>query len=202
MPGAMLFLLMPALRAAPPIIGPLTHSDTVYVAAPTGDRDSDRASIAAAIEQVQPGGIVQFARGSYRIGGEIIRVTAPQVTLLGHSAGTTLRACNPDEYEFSADGSDGAGRTQLKRSPIKPAAIHLGARLHGRPTRPRPTADIRRLSTLDLDEPMGNAGRSHCPPHPRPPRLRLVSANGRPSTAPPPVRRWLSRGAKKIALAQ
>jgi hypothetical protein len=117
MPGVMLFLLMPALRAAPPIIWPPTRADTVYVAPPTGDRDNDRASIVEALEQVQPRGTVQFASGMYLIGGEIIRVTVPQVTLLGHSDGTTLRACNPDEYEFSSKchGLELAGGQQSVR---------------------------------------------------------------------------------------
>jgi parallel beta-helix repeat protein len=71
---------------------------TVKVAPPTGVRDADRSSILAALEEVQPGGVVQFAAGTYLMGGEIIRVTVPRITLLGHGEGTTLRGCEPDEF--------------------------------------------------------------------------------------------------------
>jgi parallel beta-helix repeat protein len=72
-------------------------SDTVHVAPPTGERDRDRASVLTALEQVQPGGTVQFAPGTYLIGGEIIRISPPRLTLLGHPEGTTLRGCGPEE---------------------------------------------------------------------------------------------------------
>jgi parallel beta-helix repeat protein len=72
-------------------------TDTVHVAPPTGRRDGDRASILAALQQVQPGGTIQFAPGTYLIGGDIIRIAVPQLTLLGHPEGTTLRGCGPDE---------------------------------------------------------------------------------------------------------
>jgi hypothetical protein len=65
-------------------------------AAHRGER-GDRASILAALEQVQPGGTIQFAPGTYLIGGEIIRIAVPRLTLLGHPEGTTLRGCGPDE---------------------------------------------------------------------------------------------------------
>jgi hypothetical protein len=79
-----------------------SSSDTVHVAAPTGEREADRASIIAALEQVPPGGTVQFAAGTYMV-GEMIRVAVPRVTLLGHTAGTTLRGCDPDAFtEFPA----------------------------------------------------------------------------------------------------
>jgi Tol biopolymer transport system component len=71
--------------------------DTVFVAPPTGERATDRASILAALERVRPGGIVQFAGGTY-LTGEIIHVSVPRVSLLGHSEGTTLRGCDPAEY--------------------------------------------------------------------------------------------------------
>jgi parallel beta-helix repeat protein len=72
-------------------------SDTVHVAPPTGEKAADRASVLAALERVRPGGTVQFAPGTYLIGGEIIRITVPRLTLLGHSEGTTLRGCGPEE---------------------------------------------------------------------------------------------------------
>jgi pimeloyl-ACP methyl ester carboxylesterase/ketosteroid isomerase-like protein len=85
-------------------------SDTVHVAPPTGERDRDRASVLAALEQVRPGGTVEFAPGTYLIGGEIIRITVPRLTLLGHSQGTTLRGCGPDE---TAQAPGAAGRGEL-----------------------------------------------------------------------------------------
>jgi parallel beta-helix repeat protein len=77
-----------------------TSTDTVFVAPPTGERDTDRPSILAALEQVRPGGTVQFAAGTYLMGGDIIRVTVPRVTLLGHPEGTTLRGCDPGEFPW------------------------------------------------------------------------------------------------------
>jgi len=78
--------------------GDVSISGTVHVAPPTGERETDRASILAALEVVQLGETVQFAPGTYLMGGEIIRVTVPRITLQGHPEGTTLRGCNPDEF--------------------------------------------------------------------------------------------------------
>jgi len=55
-------------------------------------------SILAALEQVRPGGTVQFGAGTYLV-GPLIRVDVPRITLAGHSTGTTLRGCDPSEYE-------------------------------------------------------------------------------------------------------
>jgi hypothetical protein len=79
-------------------------ADTVHVAPPTGVRDADRVSILAALEQVQPDGTVLFAAGTYLMGGEIIRIATRGTTLLGHVQGTTLRGCDPAEFE--RHGSD------------------------------------------------------------------------------------------------
>ncbi len=73
-----------------------TQSDTVHVAPPTGERETDRASILAALNRVAPGGSVQFAAGTYVI-GETVSVQVPRVTLQGHPEGTTLRVCDPSE---------------------------------------------------------------------------------------------------------
>jgi hypothetical protein len=70
----------------------------VYVAAPIGEREANRAAILAALEQVEPGGTVQFAAGTYLV-GPIIRIDMPGITLLGHPDGTVLRGCELDEYE-------------------------------------------------------------------------------------------------------
>ena len=72
-------------------------ADTVHVAPPTGERETDRASILAALEQVEPGGTVQFAAGTYLI-GEIIPVAVSRITLVGHADGSTLRGCDPEEW--------------------------------------------------------------------------------------------------------
>jgi hypothetical protein len=78
---------------------PADHStgnvEVVHVAPPTGEQETDRASILAALAAVEPGGIVQFAPGTYLI-GPIISVKVPRVTLLGHPDGTTLRGCDPE----------------------------------------------------------------------------------------------------------
>jgi pimeloyl-ACP methyl ester carboxylesterase len=71
-------------------------TDTVHVAPPTGVRETDRASILAALEQVRPGGTVQFATGTYLV-GEFVRIRTPRLTLLGHPHGTTIRGCERAE---------------------------------------------------------------------------------------------------------
>jgi parallel beta-helix repeat protein len=96
--------------------------DTTHVAPPTGEQQHDRASILAALEQVRPGGTVQFAAGTYLI-GPIIRIDTPGITLLGHSKGTVLRGCELPDYEamelefsdaFQKDGFE-ADLTVLRR---------------------------------------------------------------------------------------
>ena len=110
------------------------EADTVHVAPPTGEMETDRASILAALEQVQSGGTVQFAPGTYLV-GEIISVTVPRVTLLGHSEGTTLRGCDPDRLgtrEFArahCNGLELAGGQQTVRGftfEYGYWALHLG----------------------------------------------------------------------------
>jgi len=110
----LLFLALPPLLwtgcsdHSPPLepgtANPLTAAagpHVVQVAPPEGNPAADRASIVAALEEVRPGGTVQFAPGTYVIGLNIlgsfdwIRVTVPRVTLLGHDAGTTLQGCDP-----------------------------------------------------------------------------------------------------------
>jgi parallel beta-helix repeat protein len=78
----------------PPAGHPAGNVEVVHVAPPTGDRDTDRASILAALEQVEPGGTIQFAPGTYLLGG-FIPVSVSGVTLLGHPSGTTLLGCDP-----------------------------------------------------------------------------------------------------------
>lgn len=101
--------------------GASASSDTVHVAAPTGEEATDRASILAALEQVRPGGTVQFAAGTYLIGG-IIRVPADEITLLGHSDGTVIRGCGPDDFPelpeayFACHGFELTGARQTVRN--------------------------------------------------------------------------------------
>lgn len=76
---------------------PTGNVEVVHVAPPTGDRETDRASIQAAVEQVEPGGTIQFAPGTYLIGAGI-RIQVARLTLRGHPQGTTLRGCDPDEF--------------------------------------------------------------------------------------------------------
>jgi parallel beta-helix repeat protein len=95
-------------------------SDTVNVARPTGEKEEDRASILAALEEVGPGGTVQFAPGTYLV-GELIRVTTSDITLLGHPDGTTLRGCHPGDFVehmvalFACNGLELAGGRQTVR---------------------------------------------------------------------------------------
>jgi hypothetical protein len=97
----------------------------VHVAPPTGNRDLDRASILAALDEVRPGGTVQFAPGTYLIGINVpdsfdfIRVTVPRITLLGHPDGTTLRGCDvaPEEIELAGcNGLELTGGGQTVRN--------------------------------------------------------------------------------------
>jgi parallel beta-helix repeat protein len=77
---------------------PVLRNDTVHVAPPTGEREADRASILAALERARPGDVVQFGPGTYLV-GELIPIETPQLTMLGHANGTTLRGCELASYE-------------------------------------------------------------------------------------------------------
>jgi hypothetical protein len=74
----------------------ITRRRTRLIGSPTGERKADRSSILAALEQVRPGGTIQFAPGTYRVGG-FIEVVVPRITLLGHSKGT-LAGCDLREF--------------------------------------------------------------------------------------------------------
>jgi parallel beta-helix repeat protein len=85
------------------------------------------------LEQVRPAGTIQFAEGTYLV-GEIIRVSTPEITLLGHPNGTTLRGCDPENFGdpddfFSCNGLELAGARQTVRGfSFEYAfwAVHLG----------------------------------------------------------------------------
>jgi uncharacterized protein (TIGR02246 family) len=110
------------------------RESVVHVAPPTGRKEADRASILAALEQVRPGGTVQFAQGTYLV-GEIISVTVPEVNLLGHPEGTTLRGCEWEDFQdmdqsmLTCNGLELAGVRQAVRGiTFENAfwALHLG----------------------------------------------------------------------------
>lgn len=113
-------------RAASPSAAELVQTespapaDTIRVAAPTGRKNADRASILAAIEAVRPGGVVRFASGTYLV-GELVRVPTSDIILLGHPDGTTLRGCAPDEFveqavaAFACNGLELTGGHQTVR---------------------------------------------------------------------------------------
>jgi hypothetical protein len=96
--GVALAATAPYMAAQPtPADSPPAGPDIVRVAPPTGEREADRASILTALAQVTAGGTVKFASGTYLVGNGI-QVTTPQITLLGHADGTTLRGCALDEF--------------------------------------------------------------------------------------------------------
>ena len=74
-------------------------TDTIHVALPTGEKETDRANVQAAFDAVQPGGTVQLAPGTYLLGAGA-RLTVPDVTVLGHTEGTVLRGCDPEAFEI------------------------------------------------------------------------------------------------------
>jgi len=75
---------------------PHLSAQVIQVAAPTGDRAQDQASVQAALAAVASGGTVQFAAGTYLIGGSL-SVTTSGVTLAGHPSGTVLQGCTSAE---------------------------------------------------------------------------------------------------------
>ena len=97
----------------PPPSSQGSTSDTVRVAPPTGEMESDRARILAALESVRPGGTVLFSSGTYML-GEGVRVTVPNVTLMGHPEGTVLRGCDPERFDLPEGfGMDAVGAVAL-----------------------------------------------------------------------------------------
>jgi hypothetical protein len=80
---------------------PRNDAEIVHVNPPTGVRDADRASLLAALDQVRPGGTVQFGAGTYLV-GRFLDVGVPRITLLGHAEGTTIRGCDPAGFSDMA----------------------------------------------------------------------------------------------------
>jgi len=71
--------------------------NVVFVAMPTGEFQTDRASIETAVAQAEPGDIIQFDKGTYYIGNGVpftwdgVVIDVPNTTLQGHPGGTTLK---------------------------------------------------------------------------------------------------------------
>jgi proline iminopeptidase len=116
--------------------------DTVRVAAPTGEREADRASILAALAAVRAGGTIKFAAGIYLI-GEMISVSTPGISLIGHPDGTTLRGCNPDDVAGMQEGPEVCNGLELAgaRQTVRGLtfehafwALHLGCCFNDRAT--------------------------------------------------------------------
>lgn len=108
--------------------------DAVFVAPPTGERENDRASIHAALEEVEPGGTVLFAPGTYLV-EKMISVTISNISLLGHPEGTIIRGCEPEKMEdlefavVNCNGLELAGSNQIVSGFIFEYAywaLHLG----------------------------------------------------------------------------
>ena len=118
--GAALLLIAASLAQAQEPVTGTASGDTVRVAPPTGERETDRASILAALELVQSDGTIHFAPGTYLV-GELIRVTVPGITLQGHPDGTTLRGCEPEEFVemkvalYACNGLEPTGGRQTVR---------------------------------------------------------------------------------------
>jgi hypothetical protein len=94
---AVLSVIACGCRPAVTLRSDAVSADTVLVAPPVGERALDRASILSALDQVRPGGTILFAPGTYLV-GEMIPIETPRITMQGDPEGTTLRACEPDEY--------------------------------------------------------------------------------------------------------
>lgn len=73
---------------------PRTRAQLVTLDAPTGDALTDRRTLQAAIGTLRPGDTLQFAAGTYRLGGGLV-VPVPDVLLRGATAGTVLEGCSP-----------------------------------------------------------------------------------------------------------
>lgn len=76
----------------------LSETDTVYVAPPTGVKETDRGIIQIAFDSVRPGGTILFSPGTYLLGAGA-KLTVPGVTVLGHPEGTVLRGCDPTAFD-------------------------------------------------------------------------------------------------------
>jgi hypothetical protein len=79
------------------MVGPRI-SETIQVAPPVGDPETDRINVQTAFDAAQPGSTVQFAPGTYLLGAGVA-LTVPDVTVLGHPDGTVLRGCDPEAFE-------------------------------------------------------------------------------------------------------
>jgi hypothetical protein len=106
--GAALLLIAASLAQAQEPVTATASGDTVHVAPPTGETETDRSNVQAAFDAVQPGDVVQFSSGTYVLGAGA-RLTVPEVTVLGHPEGTVLRGCEPQRFDLP----DGFGMEEV-----------------------------------------------------------------------------------------
>lgn len=127
----------------------------VLVVPPTGEKATDRASILAALEKVEPGGTVQFAPGTY-LSGEIIHVTVPGITLLGHPEGTILRGCDP--------GPEDSARRNCLSTKVPSTATHSARPGPSSSKAPSssPLTGARTMSYSHPSPPTGSVGAGSC----------------------------------------
>jgi hypothetical protein len=76
------------------------ESVNVTVPAPTGVMAQDRAAVQAVFDSVRPGQTIEFAAGRYVLGAGV-RLTVPDVTIIGHPDGTVLRGCEPAAFDVT-----------------------------------------------------------------------------------------------------
>jgi hypothetical protein len=88
----------PAPDASDAPVGSAVAMDTLRVAPPTGTPEIDRANVQAAFDSVSAGEAILFAPGTYMLGAGAT-LTVPDVTVLGHPAGTTLQGCEPEAFD-------------------------------------------------------------------------------------------------------
>ena len=74
------------------------------MAEPAQDRAQDRDAVAMALDQAVPGDVVQFGAGTYVVGGDLMVVGTPGISLRGHPDGTTLVGCTREERSALACG--------------------------------------------------------------------------------------------------
>lgn len=96
--AALLWVAAPLAHAQGEPMAATLSADTVHVAPPAGETETDRANVQAAFDAVQAGGTVLFEPGTYLLGAGV-QLTVPDVTVLGHTDGTVLRGCNPEEFD-------------------------------------------------------------------------------------------------------
>lgn len=117
--AALLLITASAAQPQAPMAAP-PFADTVHVAPPTGETETDRANVQAAFHAVQPGHVVRFSSGTYLLGAGA-RLTVPDVTVLGHPEGTVLRGCEPERFHLP----DGFGWEEVEVVAVGCTGLYL-----------------------------------------------------------------------------